>query len=159
LVSKQANVGRLDLGTNGGLKTQKREFCMVLKWNVETRGTEVNNWRVTLKKMAVFWVVRPCGLVKVYRRFRTACRTHHQGDEPASTSETSANLYHAVQGLRFSRQRYWSWLCSGLLRRVVWWKFTDVSEVLTAFFIRALQSLRQPSSSKSVCLLVVVVFL
>jgi hypothetical protein len=30
------------------------------------------------------------------------------------------------------------WLSSGLLRRIVWWKFTDVSEVLTALIIRAL---------------------
>jgi hypothetical protein len=29
------------------------------------------------------------------------------------------------------------WLSSGLLRRVVWWKFTDVSEVLAASIIRA----------------------
>jgi hypothetical protein len=27
------------------------------------------------------------------------------------------------------------WLSSGLLRRVVWWKFTDISEVLIALMI------------------------
>jgi hypothetical protein len=32
-------------------------------------------------KMAVFWVVVPCSLVEVYRRFRGACCLHHQGDE------------------------------------------------------------------------------
>jgi hypothetical protein len=31
-------------------------------------------------KMAVFWVVAPCSLVEVYRRFRGACCRHHQGD-------------------------------------------------------------------------------
>jgi hypothetical protein len=32
-------------------------------------------------KMAVFWVVVPCGLVKVYQRFGGICCLHHQGDE------------------------------------------------------------------------------
>jgi hypothetical protein len=32
-------------------------------------------------KMAVFWVVAPCSLVEVYRRFRGACYLHHQVDE------------------------------------------------------------------------------
>jgi hypothetical protein len=31
--------------------------------------------------MAVFWVVVPCSLVEVYRRFRGTCCLHHQGDE------------------------------------------------------------------------------
>jgi hypothetical protein len=32
-------------------------------------------------KMAVFWVVAPCSLVEVNRRFRDACCLHHQGDD------------------------------------------------------------------------------
>jgi hypothetical protein len=39
---------------------------------------------------------------------------------------------------RFSRRRIWRWLSSGLLRRVVWYKFTEVSEMLTASIIRAM---------------------
>jgi hypothetical protein len=31
-------------------------------------------------KMAVFWVVAPCSLVDVYRRFRGSCCLHPQGD-------------------------------------------------------------------------------
>jgi hypothetical protein len=31
-------------------------------------------------KIAVFWVVVPCSLVEVYRRFRGACCLQHQGD-------------------------------------------------------------------------------
>jgi hypothetical protein len=31
-------------------------------------------------KMTVFWVVAPCSLVEVYRRFRGASCFHHQGD-------------------------------------------------------------------------------
>jgi hypothetical protein len=47
--------------------------------------------------MAVFWVVAPCSLVKVYRRFSCACCLHHQGVivllmEAASTSEMSVNF-------------------------------------------------------------------
>jgi hypothetical protein len=30
--------------------------------------------------MAVFWVVTPCSLVEVYRRFRGPCCLHHQGN-------------------------------------------------------------------------------
>jgi hypothetical protein len=33
-----------------------------------------------LIQMAVFWVVAPCSLPEVYRRFRGACYLHHQGD-------------------------------------------------------------------------------
>jgi hypothetical protein len=31
-------------------------------------------------EMAVFWVVAPCSLAEVYRRFRGACCLHHQDD-------------------------------------------------------------------------------
>jgi hypothetical protein len=31
-------------------------------------------------KVAVFWVVAPCSLVKVHRRFRGAYRDDHQDD-------------------------------------------------------------------------------
>jgi hypothetical protein len=48
------------------------------------------------KKMAVFWVVALCSLVKVYQRFRDPCCLHHQGDDyggskAARTSEMSTN--------------------------------------------------------------------
>jgi hypothetical protein len=36
-------------------------------------------------KMAVFWVVAPCRLVEVYRRFRGLYCLHHQGDETSIT--------------------------------------------------------------------------
>jgi hypothetical protein len=32
-------------------------------------------------KMTVFWVVVPCSLVEVYRRFRGACYVHHHPDD------------------------------------------------------------------------------
>jgi hypothetical protein len=34
--------------------------------------------------MGVFWVVAPCSLVEVYRRFRCACCLHHHGDDGGS---------------------------------------------------------------------------
>jgi hypothetical protein len=37
-------------------------------------------------KMAVFWVVDPCSLVEVYRRFRGACCLNHHG---ATTQKTA----------------------------------------------------------------------
>jgi hypothetical protein len=37
---------------------------------------------------------------------------------------------------RFSWQWVWRWLSSGLLRHVVWYKFTDISEVLAPWWWR-----------------------
>jgi hypothetical protein len=47
-----------------------------------------NKFRVT---MAVFWVVTPCSLVEVYRRFRDAMIVLMM--EAASNTETSVNFY------------------------------------------------------------------
>jgi hypothetical protein len=46
-------------------------------------------------KMAVFWVVAPCSLLEVCRRFRGYCFLHHPIAlmEAASTSKTSVNFY------------------------------------------------------------------
>jgi glycogen synthase len=33
-------------------------------------------------KMDVFWDVASCSLVEVYRRFRSTCCLHHQGESP-----------------------------------------------------------------------------
>jgi hypothetical protein len=64
------------------------------------------NYHIHILKMAVFWVVAPCSLVEIYRRFRDACCLYNQGDqasiialitEGASTSETSANFYQTTR--------------------------------------------------------------
>jgi hypothetical protein len=53
--------------------------------------------------MTVFWVVAPCSLLQVYRRFRGAFCLRHQGDEyarvmeAARTSETSVNFYQTTR--------------------------------------------------------------
>jgi hypothetical protein len=36
-------------------------------------------------RMAVFWVVTPCSLIKFYRRFRDTCCLHQLGDEVDDT--------------------------------------------------------------------------
>jgi hypothetical protein len=43
-------------------------------------------------EMAVFWVVAPCSLVQVYRRFRGVLMM-----EAASTSKTSVNFYQTTR--------------------------------------------------------------
>jgi hypothetical protein len=50
-------------------------------------------------EVAVFWVVAPCSLVEVNRRFRGACGLHHQGDESSIPldSETSVNFYQTTR--------------------------------------------------------------
>jgi hypothetical protein len=42
--------------------------------------------------MAVFWVVAPCCMAEVYRRFRSACCLITMMMEAANTSETSVNF-------------------------------------------------------------------
>jgi hypothetical protein len=47
------------------------------------------------QKISVFWVVVPCSLVEIYRRFRGACCLHYQGAlsmEAASTSDVGKLL-------------------------------------------------------------------
>jgi hypothetical protein len=45
-------------------------------------------------KMVVFWVVAPCSLVEVYRRFKGACCLYIRA---MSTSETSVNIYQTTR--------------------------------------------------------------
>jgi hypothetical protein len=47
--------------------------------------------------MAVFWVVAPCSLVEVYRRFRGICCLHHQDYNNGGTSETSVKFCHTAR--------------------------------------------------------------
>jgi hypothetical protein len=51
--------------------------------------------------MAVFWVVEPCSVVKVYQRFRGPCCLHYQWValmmEEARTSETFVKFYHTTR--------------------------------------------------------------
>jgi hypothetical protein len=55
----------------------------------------IGKWNYQLK-MAVFWVIAPCSLIEIYRRFKGACYLHHQAIvlmmEEASSSETSVNF-------------------------------------------------------------------
>jgi hypothetical protein len=44
--------------------------------------------------MTFFWVVAPCSLVRVYRRFRGACCPDDGG---TSTCDKSANFYHTTR--------------------------------------------------------------
>jgi hypothetical protein len=43
-------------------------------------------------KMAVFWVVAPCRLVKVYQRFGSQYCLHHQGDGVEKTAYLSLSV-------------------------------------------------------------------
>jgi hypothetical protein len=45
-------------------------------------------------KMAFFWIVEPCSLAEVYRRFRSTITLMM---EAASTSETSVNFYQTAR--------------------------------------------------------------
>jgi hypothetical protein len=44
-------------------------------------------------KMAVFWVVAPCSLAEVYRRFRGACFLRLQGDESLRRHPEDSHLH------------------------------------------------------------------
>jgi hypothetical protein len=68
---------------------------------------------VTSMKMAVFWVVAPCSLVEVYRRFRGASCLHHQGNVIGMTRENHVSLMclplhstHRIQPLDVALMRH-----------------------------------------------------
>jgi hypothetical protein len=58
--------------------------------------------------MTVFWVVAPCRLVEVSRRFIDACYLHHQGDRPddggATIQKTAIFILAAVRTSNLSKQ-------------------------------------------------------
>jgi hypothetical protein len=51
-------------------------------------------WTKLIMKMAVFWVVAPCSLVEVYKRFRGRIALMM---EAAGTSETLVNFYQTTR--------------------------------------------------------------
>jgi hypothetical protein len=72
--------------------------------NSMVQSHQINSWRIlsffirlfawpTIGEVTVFWVIATCSLVEVYQRFIGPCCLHHQGDEAASTSETSVDFY------------------------------------------------------------------
>jgi hypothetical protein len=64
-------------------------------------------------QMTVFWVVVPCSLVKVYRRFRGACCLHHQGDrhlEELSFSHRSLNIVRSVKSMRQKKKKIYIYI-------------------------------------------------
>jgi hypothetical protein len=59
---------------------------------------EISGFGAVSTKMAVFWVVTPCGLVWVYRRFRSPySNIGKMLMQAASTSETSVKLYQTTR--------------------------------------------------------------
>jgi hypothetical protein len=48
---------------------------------------------VASMKMAVFWVVEPCSLIGVYRRFRGACCVYHYTDYGDSLCDDGSSKY------------------------------------------------------------------
>jgi hypothetical protein len=56
--------------------------CMCTNLSIYLVGFQV--LMAASMNMAVFWVVAPCSLVDVYRRFRGASCLHHQGDDGSS---------------------------------------------------------------------------
>jgi hypothetical protein len=63
-----------------------------------------------------------------------------------SNPYTLKNVYNRIQrdqvlwNFRFSQRRVWRWLSCQMLRHVVWWKFTDSSEVLVASIIWGMEA-------------------
>jgi hypothetical protein len=77
-----------------------------MKYNETSRMTlnktrrdigEISCFHGDEKKMTVFWIVEPCSLVQVYRRFRGAYCLYHQDDQEVNTSEMSVNFYQTTR--------------------------------------------------------------
>jgi hypothetical protein len=95
-------------------------------------------------KMAVFWVVAPCSLVEVYRRFRGACCRHYQGRDK-----------------RFfvfrSRTSNWRWGCNWEIKSAHGQTDVNILDVfLTVLSFKAALSrihlFRTPSFSLQICI-------
>jgi hypothetical protein len=63
--------------------------------------------------MAVFWVVAPCSLVEVYRRFRGPCCLRHRSDDEGS--KDLCNIYKLVPDYTAlqPRRQPSSFICAG----------------------------------------------
>jgi hypothetical protein len=59
------------------------------------------------KKMAVFWVVAPCRLVWVYRRFGGLYCLHHQGDESTQRYNPQDSHVHTHRRENFKPYTLW----------------------------------------------------
>jgi hypothetical protein len=57
---------------------RKLEVIIIL-WGLENYQVGFEVLTAVCTKMAVFWVLAPCGLVEVSQRFRGPCCLHHQG--------------------------------------------------------------------------------
>jgi hypothetical protein len=56
------------------------------KWDWIPLARNRDRWKAPVNtvmsvNMTVFWDVKPCRLVEVYRRFRSACCLHNQDDD------------------------------------------------------------------------------
>jgi hypothetical protein len=71
-------------------------------------------------KMAVFWVVVPCNLVKVYS-VRGPCHLHHQGNDKAAarTPETLVNFYQNAWHYNTENGNFLSYVNSKVFRKMV----------------------------------------
>jgi hypothetical protein len=54
---------------------------------------------------------------------------------------TARRIYWSVLSEYPCKVQLYGWLSSGLLRRVIWWKFTDVSEVFAAIIALMMEAL------------------
>jgi hypothetical protein len=73
-------------------------------------------------KIPVYWIIAPCSLVEVYLHFSDTYCVYHIAlmVEAASTTETSANIYHTV-GRNNSEDGHLIYI---LALRVVSWEVT-----------------------------------
>jgi hypothetical protein len=65
-----------------GMKNIQLEITQIFVRTVYKHYVRFQVLTAASMKMVVFWVVAPCSLVNLYRRFRGSCCLHHQGDRP-----------------------------------------------------------------------------
>jgi hypothetical protein len=86
---------RLLRGIPGFRGTLFGKHCLIIPFIVRYQSRTHIEY---LLKMTDFWVVAPCSLVEVYRRFTGACCLRYQGpDDEGSTYETSVNFYQTTR--------------------------------------------------------------
>jgi hypothetical protein len=104
--------------------SKKLKVCGKVTMIIKTR-IRLEVLQTLSTKMAVFWVVAPCRLARVYQRFRGPAASIIRAMSTRADKNTYAT--HGNATLQFS----------GMLHSVVWYKFIDVSEAPAPSIVRA----------------------
>jgi hypothetical protein len=71
-------------------------------------------------KVAVFWVVAPCSLVEVYRRFRRACCLHHHTRRPDDGGNIPEDIFKFLNAVITVFLSISTYICGDFYKKKQW---------------------------------------